>query len=426
MTDLSQPWCMIPTKTDCTTQVPTVVDKQDSKPMTALTNIAVEEETLRDETYYWDTVKLLVEGCIFKVPRYHFVVGSTYFAEKLGSTELGDNESNAAPVSLEGATASQFRIFLKLLFPIHTASTTLSFTKDEWLVILELSTLWHFHEFRKLAKDHLEPQLDDPIEQIVLGRAAYVPKWVSNGYETLVARLDCINEEESEKIGHLTTVRLYILRHECSLDSVTSRFSEEIHELEQIESDHRTSEERLLAAEEARMVQELALKEEERRVQELKVLEEVEAARLAAEEEKRRIAQELKESEKAEQARVAVEEARIVRRKLELEEEERRIAKGLKELEEEEEAARIARKELELRNEELRIARELEELEELEEAERAREEAERAQLRAEEKEIEWARLTREEEAECLPPLTATQKKAKKAVSRLQRAQFARS
>ncbi|RXW15174.1 hypothetical protein EST38_g10674, partial [Candolleomyces aberdarensis] len=109
MTDLSQPWCMIPTKTDCTTQAPTVVDEQDSKPMTALTDVATEGE--RDETYYWDTVKILVEGCIFKVPRYQFVIGSTYFTEKLGS------ESNEAPITLEGATASQFRVFLKLLFP---------------------------------------------------------------------------------------------------------------------------------------------------------------------------------------------------------------------------------------------------------------------------------------------------------------------
>ncbi|KAJ2924522.1 hypothetical protein H1R20_g12546, partial [Candolleomyces eurysporus] len=159
---------MIPTKTDCTTQAPTVVDEQDSKPMTALTDVAIEGE--RDETYYWDTVKFLVEGHIFKVPRYQFVIGSTYFTEKLGSTELGDHESIAAPVTLEEATASQFRVFLKLLFPIHTTSTTLSFTKDEWLVILELSTLWHFHGFRKLAKEHLEPQLDDPIEQIILGQ----------------------------------------------------------------------------------------------------------------------------------------------------------------------------------------------------------------------------------------------------------------
>ncbi|RXW15173.1 hypothetical protein EST38_g10675 [Candolleomyces aberdarensis] len=363
--------------------------------MTALINAVFEGE--RDEIYYWDTVKFLVEGSIFKVPRYQFVIGSTYFAEKLGSTEPSDNESNEAPVTLEGATASQFRVFLKLLFPIHTTSATLSFTKDEWLVVLELSTLWHFHEFRKLAKEHLEPQLNDPIEQIVLGRAAYVPKWVLNGYETLVARPECISEKESEKIGHLTTVRLYILRHECALGSVTSRFREEIHELEQRGSDHRTSEEKLLAAEEARMVQELAVKEEERRVQELRALEEAEEARLAAEEariarelaleeEERRIAQELKELEKAEQERVAAEEARITRRKLELEEEERRITKGLRELEEEEEAARIARKGLGLKEE----RRTAQELEEAERTELAGEEAEQVRLRAEEREAERA------------------------------------
>ncbi|KAJ2911760.1 hypothetical protein MD484_g8653, partial [Candolleomyces efflorescens] len=217
--------------------------------MTALTTTITEGE--RDRIYYWDTVTFLVGGCIFKLPRYQFVLGSAYFAEKLEPPMLSDEaEIEGAPITLEGVTAPQFRVFLKLLFPIHSTSLTLSFTKAEWLIILELSTLWQFHEFRKLAKEHLEPQLDDPIEKIILGRAVYVPKWLKDGYETLVARPECISEEESERIGHLTTVRLYILRHDRALDLVASRFYEEIRHLEQLEDAHRTTEERFRVSEE--------------------------------------------------------------------------------------------------------------------------------------------------------------------------------
>ncbi|KAJ2924521.1 hypothetical protein H1R20_g12547, partial [Candolleomyces eurysporus] len=227
--------------------------------MTALTNAAIEGE--KDEVYYWDTVIFLLEGCIFKVPRYQFVIGSTYFAERLRSTKEGDG----APVIPEGATASQFRVFLKLLFPINTASTTLQLTKDEWLIILELSTRWHFHEFRKLAKEHLDPQIDDPIERIVVGRAAYVPTWVLDGYESLVTRPECISEHESERIGHLTTVRLYILRHEQCVESCASRFREEIHALEQTGRDHMSATERRME-EEKRLEEERLRHDEEKQV----------------------------------------------------------------------------------------------------------------------------------------------------------------
>jgi hypothetical protein len=52
------------------------------------------------------------------VPRYQFVIGSTYFAKKLESKNLSDNEGDEASIALEGVTASQFRVLLKLLFPM--------------------------------------------------------------------------------------------------------------------------------------------------------------------------------------------------------------------------------------------------------------------------------------------------------------------
>ncbi|KAJ2919964.1 hypothetical protein MD484_g491, partial [Candolleomyces efflorescens] len=251
MSDLSQPWCMVPTEptSDSATQAPAVVNESNAEMKTSLTDVAIEGE--KDEIYYWDTVRFFVGGVRFKVPRYQFVIGSTYFAEKLESVKVSDKGEDEAPITLEGATASQFRILLKLLFPIHTTSTTLTFTKEEWLVILELSTLWSFHEFRKLAKEHLEPLLDDPIERIVLGRAAYISKWVLDGYETLVTRSERISEQESERIGHLTAVRLYILRHErwSHSEPLPSWSSEERSALQQLERGHMSCEEKRIEEE---------------------------------------------------------------------------------------------------------------------------------------------------------------------------------
>ncbi|KAJ2919949.1 hypothetical protein MD484_g471, partial [Candolleomyces efflorescens] len=244
---------MEPANSDRHAQEPAVVDESNSKTMSTLGLGTNTTEPEKDGTYYWDSVKFSVEGINFKVPRYQFVIGSTYFAERLESIKAGGSEAEEPTITLEGATASQFRVFLKLLFPVCTTSTTVKFSKEDWLVILELSTLWDFHDFRKLAKDHLEHQLDDPIERIIVGRAAYIPRWVLEGYQTLVTRAKCISEQESERIGYLTTVRLYILRHDreqClqKCDNlrwpIISRFREEIDALAKTDIDHMSAEER--------------------------------------------------------------------------------------------------------------------------------------------------------------------------------------
>ncbi|KAJ2919948.1 hypothetical protein MD484_g470, partial [Candolleomyces efflorescens] len=396
MSDSSQTWCMVPTEpaSDCATEAPAIVDELNAGTMTALTNVAFEGE--KDGTYYWDTVKFSVEGVCFKVPRYQFVVGSSYFAGKLQSDKDGDG----TPIALEGATASQFRVLLKLLFPIHTTSTTLTFSKDEWLIILELSTIWDFHEFRKLAKEHLENQLDDPIERIAVGRAAYTPRWVLEGYQTLVTRSECISEQESERIGHLTTVRLYVLRHEQCVESgsIASRFREEIQALEQTERHHLCAEERRID-EEKRLEEERErrAREEEQRLAEEKVrVEREEQERKEREETECRERERQERSEERERReaeakarRRAGEERRKedeewtrkekeklhkeaddrIHRKEALRLEEERIARELADLEKQAEEARS----LEQRLEEQRIARELADLENQEEEARLQE-----------------------------------------------------
>lgn len=95
----------------------------------------------------------------------------------------------------------------------HTTSISTTFTWSEWHTILTLSTLWHFNYLRKLAITHLEPYHSEPIELVKAGRAAFIPSWVLAGYKKLVTKPDAISEKESGAIGHLTVVRLYIIRH---------------------------------------------------------------------------------------------------------------------------------------------------------------------------------------------------------------------
>jgi hypothetical protein len=192
-------------------------------------------------------------------------------------------------------------------------STTSTFTKEEWLTILTLSVKWHFHEARKLAIKHLDSLLTD-VELILVGRAAYVSRWVVQGYHALIDRpLDeTITEEEGDIIGNREVNRLWAIRcHQLALmppnpgyvaRELSSRFSEELVELAAREEEHRTKaeideEERL---EEERRTYERQLREREELEQERmriedederRRIEDEEAQRLWFEEEARKIHQ---------------------------------------------------------------------------------------------------------------------------------------
>ncbi|KAF5317387.1 hypothetical protein D9611_003708 [Ephemerocybe angulata] len=237
-----------------------------SEQMTAITEPAGE----KDEVYYWpNNVRFLVEGKLFRVSQYQFITGSQYFTEKYGLSTIADNDGPESVVQLpDVVSAAQFRVFLKMLFPVHTTSTTSSFTKDEWLTILELSVLWHFHDLRKLAIQHLDGTLG-AIELVKVGRAAYVPRWVLAGYKALVIRQGIITEDEGDKIGNRTVNTLWIIRYlvehhdlEGGVEKeLEARFSGEFAILSLAESGHRT-----VLEIEASRAEEQRLLEEGRRV----------------------------------------------------------------------------------------------------------------------------------------------------------------
>ncbi|KAF6761085.1 hypothetical protein DFP72DRAFT_31402 [Ephemerocybe angulata] len=250
---------------------------------------SVTEPAIEKDEYYWsENVRFLVQGKLFRVSRHQFIIGSKYFSEKyhLGG---GDDEGTTDIVQLDDVTAAEFRVFLRILFP--------SFTKVEWLTILKLSVRWHFHDFRKLAIEHLDGTLTD-IELIKVGRAAYVPRWVLSGYQNLVEREGIITIEEADDIGNRTVNTLWIVRYlvdRKTLDGAIEnelawRFSDEVSMLEAEEVQRRTAAEIEL---EAKRAEEERRLEEERRVK--AAAEQADAAeRERLEEERARREEELK------------------------------------------------------------------------------------------------------------------------------------
>ncbi|KAF6761096.1 hypothetical protein DFP72DRAFT_1165589 [Ephemerocybe angulata] len=281
---------------------------------------------LNDEMYCWELVSFVVNGYVFNVPRNPFALGSEYFATKYLQPQ------DKGQIALEGVSPCQFRAFLKLMFPIHSTSTTVALSKSEWLTILTLYTLWHFLDLRKLAIQHLDSQMGDPIELVVVGRAEFVPRWVMKGYEALVFKPGPITEEESDLIGDRTAVRLYIIRHTLGDEKgmpgtdvhvnvlLRGRFWEEMDSLEIGDRERKSAEtilqEKMEAEEAIRLEMEAArinwFREEEDNAR--RIREEKERLRL------RRIAEEEKrERERVEKERKAAEEEERNRKIVELE-----------------------------------------------------------------------------------------------------------
>ncbi|KAF5317143.1 hypothetical protein D9611_003716 [Ephemerocybe angulata] len=328
---------------------------------------------LNDEVYCWGLVSFLVDGYVFNVPGNPFSMGSEYFATKY----LQSNGSG--PVALEGVTPSQFRTFLKLVFPIHSTSTKIALSKPEWLVILTLSTLWHFLDLRKLAIEHLDPQMGDPIELIVVGRAECVPRWVMTGYEALVFKPGPITEEESDGIGDRTAVRLYIIRHTlrdpegllgmgANINGlIRERFREEMDALERGDNERKSP---------ATILQEKVEAEEAKQLR-------VEAALLKM------------LLEEGENARRMKEEEERLRRLKEEEDKKKEIAKLKAKEEEEKERARLEERNARLREEEKKERSRLEEERKVAEEKSARLEKEKQAAEEEERKAKLAEVWKE-------------------------------
>ncbi|KAJ7097285.1 hypothetical protein B0H15DRAFT_36347 [Mycena belliarum] len=165
--------------------------------------------------YYLDSVIFKVQDRVFKVPRYHFEHNSEIFAATFTLPTAVDAEaegqSDANPFVLEGVSSVDFHRLLKVLYPLDVPQI-LSTSKDEWLSVLKLSTLWRFLDARDLAIKHITDRGLGSVEAILLSRQYEVAQWLRTGYTDLARCEEGISLEDAEKIGWETTVRLYQTR----------------------------------------------------------------------------------------------------------------------------------------------------------------------------------------------------------------------
>ncbi|KAK7024962.1 hypothetical protein R3P38DRAFT_2951960 [Favolaschia claudopus] len=176
----------------------------------------------RDKSYYFHTIIFKVEDRIFNVPRYHFERTSEVFRDMFalpaGDDPNIEGQCDERPIILEGITSCEFEQLLKVLYPLDLPGVMSAglgnwMSKEEWIAVLKLSTLWRFLDARKLAIHQLDTRADlGSVERIMLARQYDVASWLRKGYIALAQRSQMISREEATEIGWETAFSLCQLR----------------------------------------------------------------------------------------------------------------------------------------------------------------------------------------------------------------------
>ncbi|TFK23596.1 hypothetical protein FA15DRAFT_620526 [Coprinopsis marcescibilis] len=184
--------------------------------------------------YFWDLLTFKVENVLIRVPSYRFGQSKT-FVKKHG-IDIGRkgplDSCNEEPIELE-VELVDFEHFVKAMYPIVPFySGDPELTKDEWISVLRLSTKWFFSDMREVAIRKLTEMEMDPIDRVCLGKELHIHRWLLTGYEYLVTRKEIITEEEAERIGWRTALKvsgLTIRRlRECHPPGVAETFDVDI------------------------------------------------------------------------------------------------------------------------------------------------------------------------------------------------------
>jgi len=172
----------------------------------------------RHEEYYFDdgSVVLLVQDTLFRVHRYYFTRESQIFADMFslpisgggGSTPTMEGKSDSSPIEIPGVTIIEMESFLGFVyFGMHDEN---AFTLESWIALLSFSTRFICDKIRARSIREIESIQSrvDPIERIVLAVRHTVPQWLPGAYQELCQRQESLSEEEGEKLGLPTVIKL--------------------------------------------------------------------------------------------------------------------------------------------------------------------------------------------------------------------------
>ncbi|KAH6908488.1 hypothetical protein BKA70DRAFT_1103695 [Coprinopsis sp. MPI-PUGE-AT-0042] len=180
-------------------------------------------EAQRDALYYCQNVILRVESKLYCVPKICLTKHSELF-ETMFTMGSNEGQSDDCPIVLEGYKSRDFECLLKVVLPIfpqYLANEPPALSREEWFLVLRLSTVWNMVRvrlklIRELAISCLSTQTC-PIIMILEAREYGVPRWFSEGLGLLAINLDQYPVAEvAQDLGWETAAKIFALGHAAS------------------------------------------------------------------------------------------------------------------------------------------------------------------------------------------------------------------
>ncbi|KAK0226436.1 hypothetical protein IW262DRAFT_1457663 [Armillaria fumosa] len=175
-------------------------------------NKASSKEHNRNPKFYWEPVTFLVEDQLFKVTRHMLDKASKTFLTMVlpqgdGAAVAGVDDER--PVVIKGVRSADFENLLNST--VHAEQKEVpKFSKDEWLSVLELATMWGMLDIRRMAINEItESKSLSDVDQVILGREFAVADWVISGYRALTKRKTIVSMHSASRLTLSTCLKVW-------------------------------------------------------------------------------------------------------------------------------------------------------------------------------------------------------------------------
>jgi hypothetical protein len=146
-----------------------------------------------------DMTVFLVNGILFRVHRHYLDRESEIFREYPSGTEEN-------PVPLPDVLQEEFEALVEYFY--DSVHDDISRSSGEWRHLLSISTRFKMDKVRNRAIREIRDFPLDPVDKIVLAVKNNIPEWLKPAYVELCQREEPIREEEAEKLGLGTAMKL--------------------------------------------------------------------------------------------------------------------------------------------------------------------------------------------------------------------------
>lgn len=143
------------------------------------------------------------------------------FISPRGDKTTVEWQSDYDPIELPGINKNDFEQLIRVPLRKYVVgkSPESSFSRDQWISVLDLSTKWEFRALRTAAINHLTTLNGsiDPVDKLVMAIKYKITEWMLPTLLKLAQRAEPISVDEGNRMGLETALKLSAVREKVKL-----------------------------------------------------------------------------------------------------------------------------------------------------------------------------------------------------------------